>query len=179
MRTPAIVTFLIACAVITASQQLPAQSKAQEIAAAFNKHKGAVRAKYGVRKEKYKDVRSEPVVKQNIRDYSGVYEVSDLGYTIIVQVWSDGRVRANGYEKGQPSRTFELEHAKIEGALLTATKAYPDGAVEKFDGVFMTRTERNSPSDTGVVAFGLGVVLGTPVELGGITYDKLFYQLKQ
>lgn len=179
MRTTAIETLLIACSVIAASSQLAGQSRAQEIAAAFNKHKNAVREKHGVRKEKYKDVRSEPVVKQNIRDYSGVYEVSYLGYVINVQVGSDGNVHANGYETGQPSPTFELEDAKVEGALLTASKVYHDGAVETFEGVFMTRTERSSPNDTGVVTFGLGVVPRIPVELGGLTYDKLFYHLRQ
>ena len=43
----------------------------------------------------------------------------------------------------------------------------------------MNRTERNSPSDTGVTTFGLGVVLAASFEFGGNTYDKLFYQRKQ
>ena len=40
------------------------------------------------------------------------------------------------------------------------------------------RTDRNSPTDPGVTIFGLGVVLTTPFEVNGLTYDKLFYQLK-
>jgi len=35
---------------------------------------------------------------------------------------------------------------------------------------------RNSPTDAGVTTFGLGVVLHTPLELNGVTYEKLFYQ---
>jgi hypothetical protein len=43
----------------------------------------------------------------------------------------------------------------------------------------MTRTERNSPTDPGITTFGLGVVLATPREFAGNTYERLFYQLKQ
>jgi len=114
-------------------------------------------------------------VKSNISEYSGVYEVQDLGYVISVQVGSDGRIQASGSER---SRAFTLENAKIDGALLTATKVYSDGAREKFEGSFLNRTDRNSPTDPGVTIFGLGVVLTTPFEVNGLTYDKLFYQLK-
>ena len=58
------------------------------------------------------------------------------------------------------------------------TKVYSDGAREKFEGSFLNRTDRNSPTDPGVTIFGLGVVLTTPFEVNGLTYDKLFYQLK-
>lgn len=112
-----------------------------------------------------------------------MYEVYDLGYVINIQVESDGRIQASGYETNgdgnQQSRTFKLEHARIAGALITADKVYDNGATEKFEGVFLIRTERNSPTDSGTSLFGLGVLLSTPRELNGITYDKLFYQWKQ
>lgn len=179
MRTFLVVALFVSCFVNAAFQQLSGQTKAQQIAAAFNKHKHVVKQKYGVTREKYKDVWSEPVVKQNIREYAGSYEVSDLDCRITIQVATDGSIQANGYEGGLQPRTFRLENARIAGALLTARKAYSDGAAEKFEGVFMTRTERSSPTDTGVTTFGLGVVLATPFELEGITHEKLFYQLKQ
>ena len=175
MRTFVVIVLSIACVATVVSQQLYSQTKAREIAAAFTKNKHVVKEKYGVRMEKYKDVRSEPAVKSNIRDYSGVYEVPDLAYVISVQVGSDGRIQANGSEK---SRSFTFENAKIEGALLTATKVYSDGARGKFEGVFLDRTDRNSPNDPGVTIVGLGVMLTTPFEINGLTYDKLFYQLK-
>ena len=115
-------------------------------------------------------------MRQNFADYSGAYEVSELGYVINVRVGSDGRVQANGYDK---TRAFTLENARIDGALLTAAKVYQDGATEKFEGVFLNRTDRNSPTDPGVTIFGLGVVLNTPFETNGLTYEKLFYGLKQ
>lgn len=172
MRTFVAIVLLIACGV---AQQISAQTRAQELAAAFNKHKHVTKEKHGVRIEKYKDVRSEPAVKQNIADYSGAYEVSDLGYLLNIQAGRDGTVQAVGNDRG---RTFRLENARIDGALLTASKVYQDGATEKFEGVFLNRTDRNSPTDPGVTLFGLGVVLNTPVEIDGNTYEKLFYGLK-
>jgi hypothetical protein len=174
MRILIVLTLLAALATSLVGQRSVVQNRAQEIAAAFNKHKSLVKEKYGVRLEKYKDVRSEPAVK-NIGEYSGWYEVSELGYGIDIQVGSDGMVHASLNERGQE---FKLDNAKIEGALFTATKVYQDGRSEKFEGVFLTRTDRNSPTDKGVTTFGLGVLLTTPVEIDGNTYEKLFYQMK-
>lgn len=185
MRTLFVITLLAGFWLIplnAISQESYAQRRTQEIVASFNKQKYGVKEKYSVRKEKYKKVRSEPVVKQNSREYSGAYEVSGLGYLVNIQVGSGGKVEATGYEPTsggtQQARKFRLGSARIAGALLTATKVYEDGATEKFEGVFINRTEFNSPTDNGVSAFGLGVV-GNPVEFAGITFDKLFYQKKQ
>ena len=179
MRTLALVTLLAACPAIAAPQQSSSQSRAQQVAAAFSKQKHVVAEKHSVRKEKYKDVRSEPVVKQNITEYSGVYRIVDWGDVIDLRIGSDGTIQADGHDSDQPSRTFVLENGRIEGAVLTAIKVYRDGATERFEGVFMTRTERNSPTDPGITTFGLGVVLARPREVAGNSYDKLFYELKQ
>jgi len=177
MRRAALVTSLIGCAILAVPLRLSGQSRVQQITAAFNKHKYAVKEHRGVTIEKYKDVRSEPVVKQNIGDYAGAYEVSGLGYAITLQVRADGTVQARGYDGDRLARPFDLKNARIQGSLITATKVYHDGTTEGFEGVFMNRTERMSPTDPGVTTFGLGVVLRTPVELDGMTLDKLFYQL--
>jgi hypothetical protein len=177
MRTFFAIALLVLCSVNATSQQLSRQTRVQEITTSFTKHKHVVKEKYGLRREKYKDVVSEAVVRPTAADYAGTYEAQDFGFVINVQVGSDGRIQANGSENG--SRSFKLNDARIEGALLTATKVYSDGTREKFEGVFMTRTERNSPNDAGVTRFGLGVVLVTPVEHGGSTFDKLFYELKR
>ena len=117
--------------------------------------------------------RIEEETDANLSDYAGVYEVSDLSFAITVQVVSGGRVQVSGTEEG---RAFTLDNARIEGALLSGTKIYQDGTTEKFEGVFMTRTVRNSPTDIGVTAFGLGVVFQTPFESNGIMWERLFYQ---
>ena len=179
MRTFALVTLLAALPAIAGSQQSSSQSRAQQVAAAFTKHKQTVKAKLGVRVEKYKDVRSEPVVKPNITEYSGIYQVDDFGDVIDLRVGTDGRIQADGHDSNRPSRTFVLENAKIDGAVLTATKVYRDGAREPFEGVFMSRTERNSPSDPGITTSGIGVLLATPRQFDGNTYDKLFYRLRE
>src|SRR5258705_10241876 len=101
MRPLSIITLLVGFWLIPVNaipQESYAQKRTQEIVASFNKQKYAVKEKYGVRSEKYKRVVSEPVIKQNIRDYSGVYEVLDLGYLINIQVGSDGNVNAIGSE---------------------------------------------------------------------------------
>ena len=152
--------------------------RTQTIVASFNKKKHVVKEKYGVRKERYKEIRCEPAIKQDIKDYSGTYEVFDLGYSINLQVASNGKIEASGYEpatlNSTSGRQFTLKDAKIEGALLTATKVYSDGTVEKFEGVFINRTEFNSPTDNGVSTFGLGVV-GKPIEVvNNLKRDKFF-----
>src|SRR5262245_46565606 len=84
----------------SSTQASDAQKRADEIVASLNKKKEMVKEKYGVRKEKYKEVRCEPVVKVNPSEHSGAYEVSDLGlgYSLRIQVGNDGRVNAYGYE---------------------------------------------------------------------------------
>jgi len=168
----------------SSTQMSDAQKKADEIVASLNKKKEKVKEKYGVKKEKYKEVRCEPVVKANPSEYSGTYEISDLGlgYSLTIRVGSDGRVGASGYEPTEggvkETRQFALRDARVEGAFLTGEKVYTDGAVEKFEGVFIKRTVLNSPTDGGVSSFGLGVV-GRQIVIGGLTPDKLFYQLKE
>ena len=185
MRPLSIIALLVSfwlAPVNAVCQESYTQKRTQEIVASFNKQKDAVKEKYGVRTEKYKRIVSEPVIKQDIRDYSGVYEVSDLGYLINIQVGSDGRVEGIGSEPSnggnRQARRFRLEGAHITGAMLTGTKVYDDGSTEKFEGVFINRTEFTSPTDKGISAFGLGVVCD-PFEFAGVTVDKLFYQLKQ
>jgi hypothetical protein len=167
----------------TTAQQSDPQQRAQEIAASFNKSKHQVKEKHGVRIEKFKEVRSEPVVRKDAREYSGTY-VADLGagYTMKVEVGTDGRVQANGSEPApEGSRKFTLRDAKIQGALLTGTKVYEDGTTEKFEGVFINRTERESQTDSGTTSFGLAVVYDPPkVERDdSFSLTRLFYKLEQ
>ena len=181
---PLCIFALFVCAAmipVTAVAQESDTQRTQEIVASFSKEKHEVKEKNGIKREKYKKVVSEPAIKKNIADYSGVYEVSEMGYSINIQAANDGTVKAFGTEpangnSGQ-SRNFRLESAKISGALLTGTKVYGDGQTEKFEGVFINRTDYNSPTDAGTRSFGLGV-LCKAIEFNGNTFDKLFYQLK-
>jgi hypothetical protein len=165
------------------SQQPVAHGRAEEIAASFNKQKNKLKQKAGGKQERYyRKFSGEPVIRQNITAYSGTYEMPGLGFTINLQIGDDGRVEASGFEPSTGSTTrkarrFRLENARVEGALLTGTKVYEDGMTERFEGVFMNRTEFTSPTGKGTAVFGLGVV-GVSVEFAGVVFQKLFYELK-
>jgi hypothetical protein len=185
MRPLFVLTLLVVCWLIpgsAVSQEPDAQKRTEEIVAAFNKQKYAVKEKHGVRMEKYKKVQSEAVVKQKVSDYSGVYETPDQGYIFNIEVTGDGTVKAAGSEPvsegNREARRFRLEGATLSGAMLSGTKVYSDGTSARFEGVFINRTDFNSPTGPGVRAFGLGVILN-PVQVGGVTLDRLFYQLKR
>jgi hypothetical protein len=184
-RLSALILANALCAGIASSQQpgvANTELRTQTIVASFNKSKHVVKEKHGVRKEKYLDVRSVPAVKQNPADYSGAYDASDLGFSLRLRVDPSGTLEGTGYEplNNQPavSRSFTLKNGRIAGALITATKLYGDGSSEPFDGVFIDKTVFESPTDKGVTAFGLGV-LGRNFQVGGLSLDRIFYQLKQ
>ena len=158
-----------------------AQTKTQAIVASFNKFKHVTKERHGIRKEKYKKIQSEPVVKANPEDYSGTYEIPDMGFAMHLRVDHSGTVEGDGYEPlmQDPAvrRTFTLKNGKIEGALLTAMKVYGSGQTEKLESVFLNRTSFESPTDKGFTTFGLGTV-GGPTEVSGLTLDRLFYELR-
>lgn len=154
------------------------QTRTSAIVASFNKSKHVVKERHGVRLEKYKDVRSEPVIKANPEDYSGTYDVPDMGFGVQLRVDRNGNVQGTGYEPvgddGTVRRTFTLRNGRIEGALLTATQVYGDGTQGRFEGVFMNRTSFDGPADRGRAEFGLGVI-GKDARVGGLTINRFFY----
>jgi hypothetical protein len=163
------------------AQGLSVQQRTQEIVSSFNKSKHVIKERHGVRVEKFKEIRSEPEIRKAAADYAGTYE-TDSGYAFHIGVGADGRVEANGTEPAprQESQRFTLTNAKLEGALLTGTKVYEDGTTEKFEGVFINRTDRDSPTESGVRTFGLGVLYDPPKmnpEVG-FMLTRLFYQQK-
>jgi len=159
-----------------------AQTRTQAIAASFSKEKHVVKEKRGVRVEKYKRVQSDPVVKANPQDYSGRYEVPDMGLAVQLRVDRNGDVEGAGYEPTGPDlsvrRSFTLKNGKIDGALLTATQVFANGTQDRFEGVFMNRTSFESPADKGVTKFGLGVI-GKEITVAGNTNNRFFYELQQ
>jgi hypothetical protein len=166
----------------TPSSQSAVQTRTRAIVASFNKSKHAVKERHGVRVEKYKEIRSEPVIKKNARDYAGSYEVPGLDFAVELRVDPKGSLAGTGYEPVDMDATvlrrFTLRNPRIDGALLTATKVYENGASEPFEGVFINLTSFDSPTDRGVTTFGLGVV-GSSVRVSGVTVDRLFYHRKQ
>lgn len=165
---------------VRASGVQDVSARARELADAFCKSKHVVKEKHGIRVEKFKDVRSEPAPKTDVRLYSGEYEAENGALSL--RVYADGRAEATGTEPAEDfthALRFTLRDARVEGALLTGTKVYEDGSSEAFEGVFINRTDRNSPTDPGTTAFGLGVLFHTPKTVDGNTMDKIFYALKR
>ncbi len=168
------------------AQESNSQARTQEIIASFSKTKYEAKEKFGIRKERYKEMRSEPVVKKDINGYSGLYEVPGLGYTLQIKVMGNGKIEASGYEfKDNDTanvRKFVLKDTKLEGALLTAIKVYDDNSTEKFEGVFINLIDIEGKSPNQIerrsITFGLGVT-GVQTEKDGLKFDKLFYQSKQ
>ena len=154
-----------------------AQSRTRTIAALFTKFKHVSKEKRGVKKEKYLRVESEPVVTTNPADYSGVYEVPGMAFGLTLSVDRNGVVTGSGYEPLNENvrRSFTLRNGRIQGALITATKVYAGDESERLEGAFLNRTSFDSPTATGVTVFGLGTV-GKPIQLYGVTLDKLFYE---
>ena len=161
------------------SQRATAGDRTRVIVASFNKSKHVIKDKRGVRREKYKEVRSEPVVKANPAEYSGTYEVPDMGFVLELRVDRGGKVEGSGYEPvggdNGVLQKFTLRNGRIEGALLTATQVYANGVVDRFEGVFINRSSFESPTDKGTTEFGLGVV-GKEISFAGNTFDKFFFQ---
>jgi hypothetical protein len=162
------------------SQTNEGRQKSQEIAALFNKTKHKVKEKRGVRLEVFVDIKSEPVVKGNVSEYSGRYK-SDTDDWLDLKVSANGQIEAVGSEPSpQNSRRFRLKDARIEGALLTAMKVYEDGSTEKFEAAFLNRTVRVNQNDAGTTVFGIGVRFDPPKTDSsvGFVINKLFYELK-
>jgi hypothetical protein len=162
-----LIVFII-CGFISAqetfAQTSGAQQKTQEIAASLDKTKYKHKAKKNFEFERYIDVKNEAVVK-SASEYAGVYESADLNYRVELRA-SGGKIEGGGYETTDfqnPSRVnFTLKDARIEGALLTATKVYAGGNTEKLEAVFVNRTvsEGANPNkiESRETKFGLGFV---------------------
>lgn len=174
---------VLSASVASSQQAIPpvgTEARTRAIVASFNKSKHVVKERRGVRREKYKDVRSEPVIRPNLQSFSGTYEAQDFGFALYLSVAADGRVQGSGTEQIMDGvlRRFELVDVRLKGPLLTGTRKYADGGLEKFEGVFINRTSYNSPDDKGFTEFGLGVV-GHPIVISGVTVEKIFYRLKR
>ena len=162
----------------TQAQTRSASARTAELAALFTKNKHVVKQRHGVTREKFKDVRTAPVVRSNPSAYSGSYD-GGFGFSLRLTVRPDGRVEGSGQEplSGAPNvaRSFVLRDARIDGALLTGTMVYSDNHTRKVEGVFMDRTSRESPADPGHTVFGLGVIT-PPTEVDGLVLERVFYE---
>lgn len=157
-----------------------AQQKTQELIAALGKSKYKKKEKKNFSFERYIDIKSEAVVKNNAADYTGVYESPDAGYRLELRVSANGKAEGSGFDTNfmnSEKQSFTLRDAKIEGALLTATKVYASGVTEKLEAVFNNRTttEGKNPNEieSRETRYGLGFIFN----LGNST-NRVFLEFK-
>ena len=164
---------------LPAHAQTPAQSRVREITELFNKKKHSKKTKNGVTVEKYREVRSEPMILPNFSAYSGEYFVDGSEMSLSLSVGPDGTVAGSGTEqypeRTDVRRTFKLRNARIESALLTGTKVYGNGSTEPLEGLFMRLSSFDNPNDKGVSRIGLGMV-GRFYLAGNVSIEKIFFE---
>jgi hypothetical protein len=148
----------------TFAQTANAQQKTQELVASLSKTKYKHKVKKNFEVEIYIDIKSEAVVKNNVEEYSGNYESENSNHQIKLNI-TNGKIEGSGYDAdfgSSKKASFSLKDAKIEGALLTATKVYENGKTENFEAVFVNRTVVQGKNPNKIehreTAFGLGFV---------------------
>ena len=157
-----------------------AEQRTQNLIAALGKTKHKKKEKKNVSFELYIDIKSEAVVKNNVQDYTGVYESMQAGYRIELRVPADGKIEGNGYDSDfntSQKQNFTLKDARVEGALLTATKVFADGETKKLEAVFNNRTvtEGKNPNEINSreTKYGLGFI-----DSWGTVTNRVFLEFK-
>jgi hypothetical protein len=162
----ALLILFVFCFVLTDSiyAQADAQTRTDALVAALAKTKYKKKEKKNVSIEIYIDIKSEPVVKADAREYAGVYE-SGGDYRLELRVAADGTAEGGGYDRrdfDSKTENFTLRGARIEGALLTATKVYESGGTESFEALFHNRiiVQGKNPDniETRETKYGLGFI---------------------
>jgi hypothetical protein len=162
----ALIVFII-CGFVSAetafAQTSDARQKTREIVASLDKTKYKHKVKKNFEFERYIDVKNEAVVK-SASEYAGVYESPDSNYRLELRAVG-GKIEGGGHEtdfQNSARVNFTLRDARIEGALLTATRVYADGTTKKLEAVFVNRTVVQGANPDKIESretkFGLGFV---------------------
>jgi len=118
-------------------------------------------------KYKKKEKRFEPVVKQRVEEYAGRYTGIMPDYYLEVAATADGQLHIMSQEG---DRRATLRDIRLDGARLTATRAYSDGATREFEATFVNRILDGESS------FGI-MVENVEVPFDGMTLTRIFYRL--
>ncbi|MVM33911.1 hypothetical protein GO755_27995 [Spirosoma sp. HMF4905] len=151
------------------AQQRSAENHAIDIAKNdFSKTKFMRKEKFGVVKEKHKVIESTPVVERNPEFYSGNYWYESLQYKLEIRTDEQHKLMATLSIPGQPD--IRLKNVTVTDAYFIGFKPNQDGTEEKWEGVFINKT------DDSHTTFGLGIKLATPIALTqGLKITKLFF----
>lgn len=162
-----------------AQTQSSVQQRTRAITEHFNKKSHSKKTRNGITVERYKEMRSEPVYSPQLETYAGQYFVDGSLLSLNLTVARDGRITGSGTEQFENQsgirRTYTLRDARIEGALLTATKVYGNGSTAPLEGVFMKLTAYDSPTTHGPTSFGIGLV-GPFYFDGNVTFNMAFFE---
>jgi len=137
--------------------------RTRDLVASLDKTKYKKKEKANVSVEVYVDIKNTAAAKATPADYSGVYDAD--GYRLQLEVAVDGSATGSGFDTlvdSGKSVDFTLRNARVDGALLTATKVYEGGREESFEAVFVNRTSRTGRNANDVATtdtkFGLGFI---------------------
>jgi hypothetical protein len=117
-------------------------------------------------KNKRKEKRFEPVVRQNLADYAGRY-IGLEDYYLEITALADGQLSIVSQEGG---RRATLQNIRLTGARLTATRVYGDGTTKEFEATFVNRILN------GDIRFGI-MVENFEVKFEDLTLNNIFYRL--
>ena len=145
--------------------------KTKDLVASLDKTKYKKKDKGNVSVEVFVDIKNEAEIKADPSEYSGRYE-SD-GYQMSLNVEKNGNATGSGFDQianSDKTVDFELQSARVDGALLTGTKVYSNGKREPFEAVFVNRTSRTGKNPNSIddqsTKFGIGFI---QTENGSVT----------
>jgi hypothetical protein len=143
--------------------QQDASQRTRDLVAALDKTKYKKKEKANISIEVYVDVRNEAALRSNPAEYTGTYETE--GCRLDLHVDKSGAASGGGYDSlfdSDKHMNFTLKGARIDGALLTATKVYDTGESLPFEAVFVNRTSRAGTRPDAITdtetKFGLGFI---------------------
>lgn len=165
-RTLLLVTVVFCVGLASDVDAQDAAQRTHALAAALDKTKYKKKEKKNISIELYVDIKNEPVIKNNISEYAGVYTSSDSDYRLELRIMSNGTVEGGGYDTvnfdSSQKQNFTLKDARIKGALLTGTKVFDGGQTERLEAIFTNRTvisgKNRNEIATRETAYGLGFI---------------------
>jgi len=117
-------------------------------------------------KYKKKEKRFEPAVKQRVEEYAGRYTGIMPDFYLEIAATADGQLHVMSQEG---NRRATLSDIRLDGARLTATRAYSDGTTKEFEATFVNRILNGESS------FGI-MVENVEVPFDGMTLTSIFYR---
>lgn len=158
----------------SSAQDMQPKERAELIAKeSFSKSKYKKMEKYGVTKEMSKVIISTPVIKNDIKGYSGVYKATAPDYTLTLHI-ADAKNITGTIKEVTESNAIQnstLKNITITDALFKAVKVNTDGTETALEGVFIDK------NDNGNHDFGLGIKLSESITINNALHtDKLFFR---